>query len=320
MKYLIKDKKTRRGAALILTLLIVGLLAASTLTYIKTTHLEARTADNVYSYTQASVLTRAGLEGAKTILAMDDMKYDAKTDMWARFDQAASLAGGFFDEGSFTGKIVDLSSRLNPNYLVDSKGFYDPDRLAQFERLFMNLQLDPGLLTPVLDWLDINEETRNGGAESPYYYSLESPYPAGNGPLETPGRIMMVKGITADVYYGTKDNRGLGEFITVHSDGRININTADELVLISLDDDLTQDTAKEIIRQRNAEPFEKVDDLKLITGMTPELFSRIAGFCSVKSQYFLIRIEGRFREAAAVCTAVVERSEKGITMVYYQGL
>jgi len=310
--------RTRPGVALLLTLAMVGLLTASALSFIRMTHIEAKLADNQLAFTQAEILAQAGLKGAMSVLAMDDPDFDALTDPWAGFERYAALASGLFDEGEFTGRIEDLSARFNLNFLIDHQGLVDMARLAQLQRLFALMEIDPAPIPALLDWLDGDEEPRLQGAENPYYLSLARPYPCGNGPLVTIGQLTLVKGFGPHELFGAEGRPGLAEVITVHSDGKININTAGEKVLMSLDNDLTAGVAREIMERRAFRPFEHLEEIRQISGLDPKAQSRLVGLISVTGSHFLIRVEGRFRQAKAPLTAIVERSGHGVRLVYYR--
>ncbi len=310
--------RRRSGVALILTLLVVALLSASAITFIKRVHLEALVAENAHDFAQAEIMAQAGLKGAMTILAMDNKDYDAATDIWADFPKYAALASGLFDEGDFTGSIEDLSGLFNVNYLVGQDGLVSEERLAQFERLFDLLQLDPEPVSSILDWLDTDEEPRSGGAESAYYISQTESYPSGNGPLATLGQLSLIKGVTENLLKGNDERPGLLSLLTVNSKGVININTAPALILQSLDDDLTSEAVQGIMERRAAEPFEKLDDLQTVSGITPEIMARITGLVAVDSSFFRIRLEGHFRQATVRLTAVVQRSGDAVRLIFYR--
>ncbi|MEW5725252.1 MAG: type II secretion system minor pseudopilin GspK, partial [Thermodesulfobacteriota bacterium] len=286
--------------------------------FIRFSHLEAKVVENLECFTQAEILARAGLKGAMTLLAMDDKERDDLTEAWADFNRYAALASGLLGEGAFTGRIEDLSARFNPNFLVDAKGLIDKDRQAQFGRLLTLVQLDPQAIPAVLDWLDPDEETRPGGAESSAYLAGADPYTPANGPFLALSQLALVKGFTAEALYGTTDRPGLLEYLTVHSEGRINLNTAGEVVLMSLDDGLTKSVAQDIMKTRSTKPFEKLDDLKEVPGLTPEVLARLAGRVSVASSYFLVYVEGAYREARAAITAIVHRAGGGVRLIYFR--
>ena len=58
------------------------------------------------------------------------------------------------------------------------------------------------------------------GAESSYYASLDPPYEAKNAPLDCIEELLMVKGITKEIFNGTKEKPGLAGYVTADSDGR----------------------------------------------------------------------------------------------------
>ena len=313
-----KNVSRRRGAALLLTLLVVGLLSASVITFIRSVHLDAVVADNARARAQAEVVARTGLLGAMALLAQDDAQVDALTDDWARFEELAPQANILIEEGSFDGRIEDLSARVNINYLLDDSGLVREENLRQLVRLFELLNLDSRLVDAVVDWLDRDDEPRDNGAENPYYLSLSNPYPCGNGPLAAVGQLARIRGLTPEALYGDENRPGLLSLLTVNSSGKINVNTAGDLVLMSLDEEISRTTAEEIISRRREKSFEKLDELREIPGITPEVFNRIINLLTVNSSYYLIGMEGRFRQAGALVTAIVERGPEGVRLLYYR--
>jgi len=308
----------RRGVALLLTMLITALLSASALSFIKLTHLEARVADNTYALAQAEILAQAGLKGAMALIEQDKNDYDSFNEAWANFERFAVWASMLFADGRFSGKIEDLDRRLNLNKLLDQKGSVIKQRQAQVERLLSSLNLDPDMVEAILDWLDKDSDPRPRGAETPHYMSLLVPYSSANAPIPALGQLTLIKGLTPQIVYGTEDRRGLAELVTVNSGGRVNINTAESVVLTSLDEELTHGLAQEIIALRNVQPFEKLDQLRDLSGMSPELFNRIVSSISVKSSYFLIRLESEYRQARMKVTAIVRREPAGVSLIYYK--
>lgn len=57
----------------------------------------------------------------------------------------------------------------------------------------------------ILDWIDKDDNHRLNGAESDYYKSQFPPYKAKNGPLDTLDELMMIKGITEEMFYGSPE-------------------------------------------------------------------------------------------------------------------
>ncbi|MFH1747568.1 MAG: hypothetical protein ABIG44_11045 [Planctomycetota bacterium] len=75
--------------------------------------------------------------------------------------------------------------------------------------LLFDLQVEntEELINALLDWRDEDDETRDGGAESEYYNTLEPPYNAKNAPFDSVEELMLVKGFNAAVLYGEDTNR-----------------------------------------------------------------------------------------------------------------
>jgi type II secretory pathway component PulK len=67
--------------------------------------------------------------------------------------------------------------------------------------------MDEAVADAILDWLDEDDEAREYGAESAYYATLEPPYAAKNGPLDTVEELLRVRGVTPQMLFGTDTNR-----------------------------------------------------------------------------------------------------------------
>ncbi len=111
------------------------------------------------------------------------------------------------DTGTLAGVrygLEDESTRLNVNALVEL------DKLMENagRDLLMGL---PGMTEDVadaiLDWMDEDDESREYGAESDYYQELTPPYYAKNGPLDTVEELLLVRGVTPQLLFGSDTNR-----------------------------------------------------------------------------------------------------------------
>ena len=174
------------------------------------------------------------------------------------------------------------------------------------------------IVDPLLDWLDNDDIERLGGAEAYYYQSLEEPYACANGPLLTMGQIFLVKGIKEVNRFGEKGEKRLLDFLTVYSDGKVNINTASSEVLQSLSDKIDPGIADAIIEYRLDEDFVSVDDLIKVPGIEEELINEIREWVTVKSYAFSIEISGNCQDAVARIKAVAIRDADKSTLIYWQ--
>lgn len=142
--------------------------------------------------------------------------------------------------------ISDEYGKLNLNALMDYTQMppaerqplsnalreFFANRLALAESASADTARADMIVDAILDWMDYgdDEETRPEGAENDYYMSLENPFPCKNGPFDSIEELLLVKGMTPEVYYGNAENEQLplSECLTVHGDwrGRVNPNTA----------------------------------------------------------------------------------------------
>jgi general secretion pathway protein K len=86
----------------------------------------------------------------------------------------------------------------------------------------------------ILDWRDADDEHRLHGAESDYYLSLPKPYTAKNAPLDSLEELLMIKGVTPELYYGDNDAFPIGmvDIFSVFNQRRqLNVRTAPPEVL-----------------------------------------------------------------------------------------
>ncbi len=70
----------------------------------------------------------------------------------------------------------------------------------------LNVEAPEQLIASLLDWRDSDSDTRDGGAENPYYNTLKPPYNAKNGPFDTVEELLLVKGFNAAILYGEDTN------------------------------------------------------------------------------------------------------------------
>lgn len=124
--------------------------------------------------------------------------------------------------------------------------------IARFVLLLRALNIDPGIVPAILDWLDADSETRfPNGAEDPYYTDLKTPYRAANRPLVDPSELLLVRGVTPAIY------ARLRPFVVVlDGSDAINLNTAPTEVLMSLAPGIDRSTAELILKARAAQPFQ----------------------------------------------------------------
>jgi general secretion pathway protein K len=296
----------QRGIALVLTLLILTLLVVTGLEMNRAVRVEATLAGNFRDLTQASYIAQSGVEVARALIQSDNPVYDGLDESWAQFENFALLSSGLFPEGSFGGRITDENSRFNPNGLLDPYGNINLKKKEQLERLLSLLGHPAGWVEALLDWMDSDHQARPGGAEREFYQSKKRPHPAKNGALDSLEELLLIKGVDPSIFYGGEGKEGLKDYLTVHSDGKINLNTATPVMIMSLSSKIDQAMAQAVVAYRREKPLQNPETLRSLPGWDA-VYSSISSEITVQSNSFSIEVVGNYREARALVQAVVRR-------------
>ncbi|MBW1766276.1 MAG: type II secretion system minor pseudopilin GspK [Deltaproteobacteria bacterium] len=304
--------------ALVITLLIITTLTGLTVAFSEKSSIELSLAGYARDQYRASQIARSGVNIALALLGQDeDKNMDSLREEWSQFG-AESYPEELPESVFISGGIVDENSKININYLINKDGEIDEQRVDQLIRLFNVLGLKADLVNPILDWLDGDDDERLDGAEKFFYQSLKKPYECANMPLLTIRQIFMIKGIRDIQDFGKKGEKTLLDFLTIHSDGKININTAPGEVLQTLHEDIDGALAQSIIDYRSEEDFLTINDLRNVPGIDELLFDSIKEWLTVKSSAFSIEVEVKNVEAAAGVKAVTLREANKSILVYWQ--
>lgn len=201
---------------------------------------------------QAYWLARAGVESAKLDYAVSrqriDEEYQQKGKM--RFD---------FDDGYAVCILESETSKMPIN----------SQNMELWRQAFKIFELPDeevdALVDAVFDWRDNDHELRVNGAENEYYQSLNPPYQARNGAFMSVEEILLVKGITEDMYFGRyvngKKMPGLKDILSIDNPnmGRFDINTCPKEILIAFLE-ITPEEADGLIAAREERVFENVTE------------------------------------------------------------
>jgi len=308
MKGLYKDN---RGIALIITLLILVLLVTLILEFNTSMRVEARNAANFRDTIKAYYLARSGITFARAVLEEDGKKgykYDGPDELWAQNIPPIPVGDGFV-----TVRITDEDSKINVNKLITGFGMVSKTAMREWMVRFLeHMNVDTEIVDPIIDWLDRDDRELLNGAESAYYEGLEDPYEAKNNLMDSLEELRLIKGINREIF------EKISPFLTVYSDGWININTADKEVLLSLSDNMTEDMVEEIESYRKENPFKKKVDLKNNTSMDQDLYNEISRFIDVKTNYFSIKSTGEVNGIKKTIHAIVKRHRDRTTIVYWR--
>ncbi|GAI08678.1 unnamed protein product, partial [marine sediment metagenome] len=133
--------------------------------------------------------------------------------------------------------LMDESSRISINKaplkvlesMLENIGEVEQDEAAN-------------IANAIIDWRDIDIIVSPGGAENAYYGSLELPYPCKSGDFQILEELLLVKGMTPEIF------SKIAGLITLYGEGRVNINTAGWRVLHALG--LSSELAQRVVQFR----------------------------------------------------------------------
>ncbi len=291
----------RRGSILVGLLWCLALLSIVVVGFLHTTRTDLHVGKLYGDRIQAHYLALAGIEKAEALLYQSarDRSRSGKSHDGQLYNAPDQFRDVTLGNGKFTvfrrgrddegGGVIygvsDEESRLNVNTAsTDAFGKIDG--------------MTPDIVAAIADWRDADNAVTPGGAEADYYTSLQPPYLPRNGPFQTIRELLMVRGISRNLLFGSDThNNGLldlGEengstyFVTdqaedsdlgwaglfcvnssvknVNAAGedRVNIQSADETALTGVRG-ISADIARAIVAYRGQNRFQSIADLLNVT-------------------------------------------------------
>ncbi len=311
----------RSGFALIVVLLVVVLLELLLLELGLECRVNLDAATNWRAAQQALCCAEAGLSTAAALVADPDAPRTAEA-----LDEAFA-EGLTVGSGSCTVAVAQHNGRLNVGLLLE-KGSLSRQRADQLLGLIdlLNEQRDAEdaisyrVVPSLADWLDPDDDVtvlpfvqrENDGAERDYYSTLAQPYGCRNGPPDTLDELQLVRGVTADAFapsaeQGEEAGPGLREFVTIYGSGKVDVNYAPALVLASLSERMELELARAIVDARFQQPFENIEDLRTVGGVSREVLDALRPQLTVRPEvrYFEVTATGSAGGAARTLRAVL---------------
>jgi len=304
-----------KGIALITVILIIAILMAVAIELNRSSYADIHDAANLSDGIKLTYIAKSGFYGAAALLTNSKNDYDTLRDDWAKADLLSEKSASLFTDGYFIATVEDETGKIPLNKLVNGNE-YNSDikeiliRLLSEPEFGLDEKKAAEIVDSIKDWIDADNSTTGYGAESSYYSSLDPSYEAKNAQLDCIEELLMVKGITKEIFNGTKEKPGLKGFVTADSDGVININTAPKMVLRALSPNIDAEAADRIdeYRRKEGNDLSSSQWYRQVPGMAgvtikPELIT-------VKSNYFKIISVGSMKNMTQSLSGVVKRSDQ----------
>jgi general secretion pathway protein K len=255
-----------KGVILIALLWILTALSVIALSFSREGFVEVAVARNTRDLADAYYIARAGLMAAVYQVMQRQLNPGVQQLELQNAPDPVDLGTvtGKFGDGEYVVDIQDESGKINVNLVLD-------EQLRTLLDVIGIPKLDADTIADsILDWRDADSDHRLNGAEDDYYQSLNPPYKAKNGRLDTVEELLLVRGVTLDYFYGHSEKTpdgsiiykyGLSRYLTVYSmTPSININYAPVQVLMSIPG-ITPQMAQMIYERRKVKPFANVNEI-----------------------------------------------------------
>lgn len=326
------SQASKSGVALLMVMVAVFALSVLVGAFAYQMKVETRLAQTANNGETLIWLGRSGVEQAKSILAQVNCRYEALNQKWAGGTGSECETNGAFTdlpmkniplgEGTFSIEIQDLERKININMASEAllRNAIDSLGLSQGEAAVVQ--------DGILDWMDANPNSNvkhPNGAKTDYYQSLEPPYSAKNGPIDDISELLMIRGITQDIYWGPSStnhspayfqrlNRpgrgfqqplysaGLEEVFTTLG-GPVNVNTAKREVLLAIPG-INETIADQIIQNRNEAPFIDIGET-INAGANPQALRQ---YCGVQSRTFEVKVDAETGGTRRTFYAIIGRA------------
>jgi len=258
MKKAFCEKGDERGIALLVVLWAMILLMILAFPFAAAVRVEALSTLSFRQRCENRLLAEAGVERA-----VMEILYRGKN-----VGQTVILEGGETirtdgtdylhrtGSGTCRFRVTDESGRINLNALTDQSGIVLNSLLRQ---LGASEEAAAVIVDSILDWKDGDDLRRLNGAESDYYLSLPVPYRAKDANFDSLEELLLVRGVTQELVYGTRERKGLLAYLTLHSPtGGINVNAAPRDILLCIPE-MTPELADAILEERKARRLSSAD-------------------------------------------------------------
>lgn len=302
-----------RGVALITVILIVAILVALVIEMNRSSRADIYDAANLSDGIKLTYIAKSGFYAASALIANSNIDFSTLRDDWSKAETLSLQSASFFSDGYFTAVIEDETGKIPVNKLANGSE-YNTDIRDMLTRLLRQpeFKLDDKkvdeIVDSIKDWIDDDDQISGSGAENAYYASLDAPYETKNAPIDCIEELLMVRGVTAELFYGTKEKAGLAGLITADSDGLININTAPKMVLRALAEEIDSDRADSMdeYRQKEGNDLSGTSWYKRVSGM--ESLELKQELMTVKSNYFKIISSGKMKNMSRSISGVVYKN------------
>lgn len=274
------------GFALIAVLWVAAILSTMALSMATASRLKGMEA----MHAQKSVENAYLLDSALDVARFEYEKYKANGGLLADKDKLEALSGGTLElmYPRYEPYTVTVSGQEVTIRIVREAGKFNVNSLSEdnwklvLEACGVEVGADQTvIIESVQDWMDADSDHHLDGAEDDYYQDLPQPYLCKNAQLDNIEELLLIRGITPELYHGTDDHPGLRDFLSVlGARGALDINSAAPQAF-ALVEGLPQEVVDDLVDYRAQDPILDMQDVNSIVPF--EFSSQFKRFFQVSS-------------------------------------
>ena len=330
------ESSSEKGIALFMVLWVLILLSSIATEFCFAMRTEVNMVRNFKEQTEAYYIALAGFNRAIMELARNESSPDKTKLLASENEEEAETSNRWrmntdiqpvpFATGRFRVHIDNEAGKINLNTADESS----------LKMMLNGFDLDEQkksiIVDSIMDWRDENDLHRMNGAENDYYQSLPEPYECKNGDFDAIEELLLVRGITPDIFYG-----GLNRMISVFQDrgskrgklsrksnnvggSKICINAAPKAMLLSLPQ-MTEELAQAVMDFRKEADFKSMGELSALLGA--DVYGAISSHITLTpSSYYRVVSLGRIadsktRQGISAIIEINRTIEKGYRIVQW---
>ena len=309
--------KNSQGVALVMVLWVITILSVVVLEFCYAMRTEVNITRN---YQEELRLYAAAQGSAQRAIAELILKHDPRMQQLRKTVQEGEVPAESrewvtdgreyplpFEEVEGVVRVLGEAGKVNINRVSD----------AVLRKIMNTLGLEGEArdmaVDSILDWRDPDDFIRINGAENEYYQSLKEPYDCKNGNFDSVEELLLVRGITPELFYGKKIKGKEGEtakeapvalkdLFSIYAAGeQIDLNSA-SLPVLRVVLALPLEVCRQILKAREEKGFLNLQDLlQRVPEITPFLteIQRLILF-GVMNPYYTVEARGKSKEGSSV--------------------
>jgi general secretion pathway protein K len=311
-----------RGVALITVIIVVSIASIAAVAMTHELQLNIRRSSNIFTSDQG-YLYALGSEAWSRGMLIRDLKNSKKGESYDGLDEdwAEELPPTPVEGGQVQAVTTDLQARFNLNNLYlkvepsEKEKQLVSDNLTLFQRLLAILELPESIAQATADWLDEDiNALYPDGAEDMEYLNLDLPYRTANGPMASPTELRMIKGMDRETF------EKLAPYITtLPGPTKINVNTAEPIMIQALAQNLAEPAAEELTGDREDNPFKQpkefIEKLKALLDENKVNSQELTSLISVESQYFQMETVVRMENSSQRLVSQLYKGKDDVVVI-----